>query len=53
MYMKGEEIVDVLKKDGRKVGRSGWMNVEIGWMEGLDKFVDEERKEGKFRGCME
>ena len=48
MYIKPDHIVDVFKKDASKVGRSPSINVQIGSMEALDKFLDEQTKEGNF-----
>ena len=43
MFIKPENIVDVFGKDANKVGRSPSVNVKIGSMEALDKFLDEEQ----------
>ena len=53
MYIKPDHIVDVFKKDANKVGRSPSINVQIGSMEALDKFLDEQTKEGKFTGSIQ
>ena len=42
MYIKPDHIVDVFKKDASKVGRSPSINVQIGSMEALDKFLNEQ-----------
>ena len=47
MFIKPENIVDVFGKDANKVGRSPSVNVKIGSMEALDKFLDEEQVRGK------
>lgn len=53
MYIKPDHIVDVFKKDASKVGRSPSINVQIGSMEALDKFLDEQTKEGNFTGSIQ
>ena len=53
MYIKPEHIVDVFKKDASKVGRSPAINVQIGSMEALEKFLDEQRKSGNFTGSIQ
>lgn len=53
MYIKPDHIVDVFKKDANKVGRSPSINVQIGSMEALDKFLDEQTKEGNFTGSIQ
>ena len=52
MFIKPENIVDVFGKDANKVGRSPSVNVKIGSMEALDKFLDEEQDSGNFRGSI-
>lgn len=53
MYIKPEHIVDVFKKDASKVGRSPAIHVQIGSMEALDKFLDEQQKAGNFTGSIQ
>ena len=53
MYIKPDHIVDVFKKDANKVGRSPSINVQIGSMEALDKFLGEQTKEGNFTGSIQ
>ena len=53
MYIKPEHIVDVFKKDASKVGRSPAIHVQIGSMEALDKFLDEQQKAGTFTGSIQ
>ena len=53
MYIKPDHIVDVFKKDANKVGRSPSINVQIGSMEALNKFLDEQTKEGNFTGSIQ
>ena len=52
MYIKPENIVDVFKKDAPKVGKSPSVKVQVGSMESLDKFLDEEQKNGNFTGSI-
>lgn len=44
MYIKPEFVKDVFKNDYKKVGRNPALNVEIGSMESLDKFMERHRK---------
>lgn len=53
MFIKPENIVDVFKKDANKVGRSPFVKVLVGSMESLEKFLDEEEKNGNFTGSIE
>lgn len=50
MFIKPENIVDVFKKDASKVGRSPSIHVQVGSMESLDKFLDEQQSSGNFTG---
>ena len=52
MFIKPENIVDVFGKDANKAGRSPSVNVKIGSMEALDKFLDEEQDSGNFTGSI-
>ena len=52
MYIKPENIVDVFKKDAPNVGKSPSVKVQVGSMESLDKFLDEEQKNGNFTGSI-
>lgn len=52
MFIKPEHIVDVFKKDASKVGRSPSVNVQVGSMESLDKFLDEQQNNGNFTGSV-
>ncbi len=52
MFIKPENIVDVFGKDANKVGRSPSVNVKIGSMAALDKFLDEEQDSGNFTGSI-
>ena len=52
MQIKPEHIVDVFKKDANKVGRSPSITVEVGSIESLDKFLEQEQTEGHFTGTI-
>lgn len=52
MFIKTENIVDVFKNDAKKVGKSPSVKVQVGSMESLDKFLDEEQKNGTFTGSI-
>ena len=52
MFIKPEYIKDVFKNDYKKVGRSPFLNVEIGSMESLDKFLEKAQEEGHFTGSI-
>ena len=52
MFIKPENIVDVFKKDANKVGRSPSVHVQVGSMESLDKFLDEQQTNGNFTGSI-
>lgn len=52
MQIKPEHIVDVFKKDASKVGRSPSIIVEVGSIESLDKFLEQEQTEGHFTGTI-
>ena len=52
MQIKPEHIVDVFKKDASKVGRSPSITVEVGSIESLDKFLEQEQTEGHFTGTI-
>ena len=41
VYIKPEHIKEVFKEDYKKVGRSPFMNVEVGSIESLDKFMEQ------------
>ena len=45
MYIKPEFVKDVFKNDYKKVGRNPALNVEIGYMESLDKFMEKAQEE--------
>ena len=52
MYIKPEFVKDVFKNDYKKVGRNPALNVEIGSMESLDKFMEKAQEEGHFTGSI-
>lgn len=52
MQIKPEHIVDVFKKDASKVGRSPSITVEVGSIESLDKFLEQEQTERHFTGTI-
>ena len=52
MYIKQECVKDVFKNDYKKVGRNPALNVEIGSMESLDKFMEKAQEEGHFTGSI-
>ena len=53
MFIKPEHIVDVFKKDATKVGRSPAVKLQIGSNESLDKFLNEQEKNGNFTGTIQ
>ena len=50
VYIKPEHIKEVFKEDYKKVGRSPFMNVEVGSIESLDKFMEQAQEDGTFTG---
>ena len=52
MYIKPEHKVDVFKENAKKVGRSPMIHVQIGSMESLDKFIEEQQEAGNFTGSV-
>ena len=52
MYIKPEFVKDVFKNDYKKVGRNPALNVELGSMESLDKFMEKAQEEGHFTGSI-
>ncbi len=52
MFIKPDHIVDVFKKDASKVGRSPSVKLQVGSNESLDKFLNEQEKEGNFTGTI-
>ena len=52
MYIKPEFVKDVFKNDYKKVGRNPALNVEIGSMESLDKFMEKAQEDWYFTGSI-
>lgn len=52
MFIKPEHIVDVFQKDAKEVGKSPAVTVQVGSMDSLDKFLDEEQANGHFTGSI-
>lgn len=52
MYVKPEYARKVFKNDYKKIGRSPSLNVEVGSIESLDKFLDKAQEEGHFAGSI-
>ena len=50
VYIKPEHVKEVFKDDYKKVGRSPFLQVEVGSIESLDKFLDKAQEEGNFTG---
>ena len=50
VYIKPEHVKEVFKEDYKKVGRSPFMNVEVGSIESLDKFMEQAQENGTFTG---
>ena len=52
MYLKPEYIREVFKEEPSKVGKNPVLNVEVGSMETLDKFLEKETESGNFNGSV-
>lgn len=52
MFIKPEHIVDVFKQDASKVGKSPAVTIQVGSIDTLDKFLDEEQANGHFTGSV-
>lgn len=52
LYLKPEYIRVVFKADPSKVGKNPVLNVEVGSMETLDKFIEQEIEAGHFSGSI-
>ena len=50
MYVKPEHIRDVFHQGTDQTGTEPYLSVEYGGIEQLEKFLDEERDQGKFEG---
>lgn len=52
LYLKPEYIKEVFKADADKTGKNPVLNVEVGSMDTLDKFLEKETEEGNFNGSV-
>ena len=50
MFVKADHVADVFQKEAKNVGRSPAITVQAGSIESLDRFLDEQQKEGHFTG---
>ena len=50
MYVKAEHIRDIFKQGHKQTGTAPYVDVEIGSVDQVEKFVDQMREEGKFTG---
>lgn len=50
MFIKADHVADVFQKEAKNVGRSPAITVQAGSIESLDRFLDEQQKEGHFTG---
>ena len=50
MFVKADHVADVFQKEAKNVGRSHAITVQAGSIESLDRFLDEQQKEGHFTG---
>ena len=50
MYVKAEHIRDVFKQGHQQTGTTPYVDVEIGSVDQVEKFVDKMREDGKFTG---
>ncbi len=50
MFVKANHVADVFQKEAKNVGRSPAITVQAGSIESLDRFLDEQQKEGHFTG---
>ena len=50
MFVKADHVADVFQKEDKNVGRSPAITVQAGSIESLDRFLDEQQKEGHFTG---
>ena len=50
MYVKTEHIRDVFKQGHQQTGTTPYVDVEIGSVDQVEKFVDKMREDGKFTG---
>lgn len=52
MFVKADHVADVFQKEAKNVGRSPAITVQAGSIESLDRFLDEQQKEGHFKGIV-
>ncbi len=50
MFVKADHVADVFQKEAKNIGRSPAITVQAGSIESLDRFLDEQQKEGHFTG---
>ena len=50
MFVKADHVADVFQKEAKNVGKSPAITVQAGSIESLDRFLDEQQKEGHFTG---
>ena len=50
MFVKADHVADVFQKEAKNVDRSPAITVQAGSIESLDRFLDEQQKEGHFTG---
>lgn len=50
MFVKADHVADVFQKEAKNVGRSPAITVQAGSIESMDRFLDEQQKEGHFTG---
>ena len=50
MFVKADHVTDVFQKEAKNIGRSPAITVQAGSIESLDRFLDEQQKEGHFTG---
>ena len=50
VFIKPDHVVDVFKNDAKRAGKSPAVNVQVGSMEALDKFLEKEQEAGHFTG---
>lgn len=50
MFVKTDHVADVFQKEAKNVSRSPAITVQAGSIESLDRFLDEQQKEGHFTG---
>ncbi len=53
LYIKPEHVKEVFKNDYQKVGRNPALNVNVGSMEALDKYLEQAQTDGTFTGTID